>query len=48
MMTRKGVKFEEKSDFLRILVIPGALFTICPPPPNRFGKVTTMRIAVAK
>ena len=31
MMARKWVKSEEKSDFSGILMIPGALFTPCPP-----------------
>ena len=36
-MSRKWVRSEGKSDLSKILMVPWALFTLCPPPlPNRF------------
>ena len=40
MLVRKGVKFEEKSDFIRILI--STLSTFHPLDFNRFGKVTAV------
>ena len=40
MMARKGVKFEEKSDFIRVLNVPLALITLSPPPQSIWRSYT--------
>ena len=46
MLVRKGVKSEEKSDFVRIWMVPERFSSSAqPPPPNRFGKVTPVEVA---
>ena len=46
MIVRKWAKFEEKSDFIRILMVPWALFTLWAP--NRFEKVTCIGFSKKK